>query len=141
MAVKLAGAAYLAWLAWQAVRRGGTSVFTPVEVPPDSTHRLFMMGLMTNVLNPKAAIMYGSLIPQFINVHAGHLIVQGFLLGGVQLAVSMLVNTGIVLAAGTIAVFLAKRPTWLRVQRYVTGTVLGLIALKLATDRGRPAAV
>jgi threonine/homoserine/homoserine lactone efflux protein len=140
-AVKLAGAGYLAWLAWQAVRPGGTSVFAPVELPPDSNRRLFTMGLMTNLLNPKAAIMYASLIPQFVDVRAGHLVAQAFLLGGVQIAVSMLVNTGIVCAAGTIAAFLARRPTWLRVQRYVTGSLLGLIAFKLATDRARPTVV
>ncbi|WP_433053423.1 LysE family translocator [Dactylosporangium sp. CS-033363] len=135
--VKLAGAAYLAYLAWQAVRPGGTSVFTPVELPPDSNRRLFAMGLMTNLLNPKAAIMYASLIPQFVDVRAGHLVGQAFALGGIQIAVSMLVNTAIVCAAGTIAAFLARRPTWLRVQRYVTGTLLGLIAVKLATDKAR----
>ena len=136
--VKLAGAAYLAYLAWQAVRPGGTSVFTHQELPPDSTRRLLTMGLMTNLLNPKAAIMYASLIPQFVDPAAGHLMAQSFLLGGVQIAVSMLVNAGIVLAAGAIAVFLAQRPTWLRIQRYVTGTLLGLIAVRLATDKARP---
>ncbi|WP_238012513.1 LysE family translocator [Dactylosporangium sp. AC04546] len=141
VAVKLAGAGYLAYLAWQAVRPGGTSVFAAVELPPDSNRKLFTMGLVTNLLNPKAAIMYASLIPQFVDVRAGHLLVQGFVLGGVQIAVSMLVNTAIVLAAGTIAVFLAKRPAWLRIQRYVTGTLLGMIAVKLATDKARPVVV
>ncbi|OJF16210.1 LysE family translocator [Couchioplanes caeruleus] len=139
-AVKFAGAAYLGWLAWKAVRPGGTSVFAPVDLPPDSDRRLFVMGLMTNLLNPKAAIMYASLIPQFIDVRAGHLVMQGFLLGGTQIVVSLLVNGLLVLAAGGIAVFLAKHPGWLRVQRHVTGTALGLIAVKLATDRTPAAA-
>ncbi|MBX6357543.1 MAG: LysE family translocator [Micromonosporaceae bacterium] len=139
-AVKLAGAGYLAWLAWKVLRPGGRPVFAPVELPRDSDRRLFTMGLVTNLLNPKAAIMYASLIPQFLDVHAGHLVVQAFLLGGTQIAVSMAVNTAIVLAAGTIAAFLARRPTWLRIQRYVTGTALGAIAVKLATDRSRPVA-
>jgi len=135
LTVKLAGAAYLGWLAYQALRPGGASVFTPVALPPDSNRRLFVMGLLTNLLNPKAAIMYASLIPQFIDVRAGHLVVQGFLLGGVQITVSLLVNGILVMAAGGIAVFLARHPAWLRIQRYVTGTALGLIAVKLATDR------
>jgi threonine/homoserine/homoserine lactone efflux protein len=139
-AVKLAGAGYLAWLAWKVLRPGGTAVFAPVDLPRDSNRRLFTMGLVTNLLNPKAAIMYASLIPQFLDVHAGHLVLQGFLLGGTQIAISMAVNTGIVLAAGTIAAFLARRPTWLRLQRYVTGTALGTIAIKLATDKSRPVA-
>jgi threonine/homoserine/homoserine lactone efflux protein len=138
LAVKLAGAAYLLWLAWKAVRPGGTSVFEPVELPPDSIRKLFTMGLLTNLLNPKAAILYASLIPQFIDVQAGHLVLQGFLLGGVQIVVSLLINGLLVLAAGTIAIFLARRPTWLRIQRYVTGSILGLIAVKVATDHARP---
>ncbi|MGI5246006.1 hypothetical protein [Dactylosporangium sp. CA-139066] len=68
-------------------------------------------------------------------------VAQGFLLGGVQIGVSLLVNAGIVCAAGAIAAFLARRPAWLRVQRYVTGTLLGLIAVKLATDKARPVVV
>ncbi|MDI6100063.1 LysE family translocator [Actinoplanes sp. NEAU-A12] len=140
-AIKLAGAAYLAWLAWKTLRPGGVSVFDPRPLDPDSPRRLFMMGLLTNLLNPKAAVMYLSLIPQFVRPSEGNVMVQGFLLGGVQLAVSMAVNLTIVLAAGGIAVFLARRPTWLRVQRYLMGTVLGVIAVKLATDRGRPAVV
>lgn len=138
VAVKLAGAGYLAWLAWQAVRPGGGSVFTPVDLPAHSPRRLFTMGLLTNLLNPKAAIMYASLIPQFVDVSAGHLVMQGFVLGGVQIAVSLTVNSILVCGAGVIAVFLARRPAWLRIQRYVTGTVLGLVAVRLATDPARP---
>ncbi|WP_405565054.1 LysE family translocator [Streptomyces sp. NBC_01180] len=141
LTVKLAGAAYLAWLAWKALRPGGTSVFAPQELAPDSPRRLFAMGLVTNLLNPKIAIMYLSLIPQFIDLHAGHVLLQGFVLGGIQIAVSLAVNLAIALAAGTIAVFLARRPVWLRVQRYVMGTVLGALAVKLATDRAPAATV
>jgi threonine/homoserine/homoserine lactone efflux protein len=140
VAVKLAGAAYLGWLAWKTLKPGGLSVFTPQEVPPDSSRRLFMMGLMTNLLNPKIAVMYLSLIPQFINLQAGHVLMQGFLLGSLQILVSVAVNLSIVLAAGTIATFLAQRATWLRVQRYLMGTVLGTLAVTLAADTSRPAA-
>ncbi|MGW6025410.1 LysE family translocator [Streptomyces sp. NPDC055099] len=135
LAVKLAGAAYLAWLAWKALKPGGISVFAHQELAPDSPRRLFTMGVLTNLLNPKVAIMYVSLIPQFIDPTAGHTLLQGFALGGLQIAISLIVNLAIVMAAGTIAVFLARRPTWLRAQRYVMGTVLGALAVKLATDK------
>jgi threonine/homoserine/homoserine lactone efflux protein len=137
--LKLAGAAYLGWLAVKALRPGGTSVFAPGELPVDSPRRLFTMGLLTNLLNPKAAIMYLSLIPQFVRPEAGHVLAQGFMLGGVQILVSLAVNLLIVAAAGGIAVFLARRPGWLRMQRYLMGTVLGALAVHLATDRARPA--
>ncbi|WP_027345674.1 LysE family translocator [Hamadaea tsunoensis] len=138
LAVKIAGALYIAWLAWKALRPGGLSVFTPVEMPEHSPLRLFGMGLVTNLLNPKAAVMYASMLPQFLDVRAGHVFWQSMQLGGVQLVVSLTVNAILVLAAGTIAVFLTRRPSWLRMQRYVTGTMLGAIAIKLATDTSRP---
>ncbi|MEJ3750465.1 LysE family translocator [Actinomycetes bacterium KLBMP 9797] len=137
-AVKLAGAAYLAWLAFQALRPGGRSVFAPQQLPPDSARRLFAMGFLTNLLNPKIAIMYLSLIPQFVTPEAGQVLVQSLLLGLVQIGVALTGNLLIVLAAGGIAVFLGRRPAWLRIQRYVMGTVLGALAVTLATDRARP---
>lgn len=140
LAVKLAGAGYLAWLAWQALRPGGRSAFAPGELTPDRPRRLFTMGLVTNLLNPKIAVMYLSLIPQFVRPDAGHVLAQGFALGAVQMVIAVTVNLAIVLAAGTIAQFLSRRPTWLRAQRYVMGTVLGALAVKLATDHARPLA-
>ncbi len=140
LAVKLAGAGYLGWLAWKALRPGGLSVFAPQELAPDSPRRLFGMGLLTNLLNPKIAVMYLSLIPQFVDVRAGDRLLQGFALGGIQIAVSLAVNLVLVLAAGTIAAFLGRRPGWLRAQRYLMGTLLGGLALKLATDHA-PAGV
>lgn len=140
VAVKLAGAGYLAYLAWSALRPGGVSVFAPREVPPDSPRRLFTMGLMTNLLNPKIAIMYVSLIPQFVDLDRGHVLTQGLLLGSCQIAVSVAVNLAIVLAAGTIATFLSRRPSWLKFQRYAMGTVLGALAVTLAVDTSGPSA-
>ena len=138
LAVKLAGAGYLAYLAWKTLRPGGGSVFAPQQLPPDSPRKLFLMGLVTNLLNPKIAILYLALIPQFIDVAAGQVWLQSLTLGAVQIVIAVTVNALIVLAAGTISTFLGSRPTWLKVQRYLMGTVLGLLAVKLATDPARP---
>jgi threonine/homoserine/homoserine lactone efflux protein len=138
LALRIAGAAYLGWLAFQALRPGGTAVFAPVAMAPDSPRRLFAMGLMTNLLNPKIAVLYLSLIPQFERPDHGHVLLQGFLLGGVQIVVALTGNLLILLAAGTLAAFFAARPGWLRVQRYLMGSVLGLLAVKIATDQARP---
>lgn len=140
LAVKMAGALYLAWLAWQALRPGGASVFAPVDLPRDSTLRLFSMGLLTNLLNPKIAIVYVALIPQFLDQDAGSLWAQSLALGAIQIGVALSVNGLIVVAAGSIAGFLVARPIWLRAQRFVMGTALGGIAVLLATDRARPVA-
>ncbi|MFC7101949.1 LysE family translocator [Nonomuraea rubra] len=69
--IRVAGAMYLLWLAWKTLKPGGVSVFAAREVPPDSPRRLFLMGLMTNLLNPKIALLYVSVIPQFIDLERG----------------------------------------------------------------------
>lgn len=138
LALKLAGAAYLLLLAWQAVRPGGVSVFSPSALPADPTRRLFTMGLVTNLLNPKIAIMYMALIPQFITPEHGQVWLQSLCLGAVQIVVALTVNALIVLGAGTISTFLTGRPLRLRAQRWVTGLMLGAIAVLVATDRARP---
>jgi threonine/homoserine/homoserine lactone efflux protein len=97
--VKLAGAGYLAWLAVRTLRPGGVSAFEPAQPRPDSPRRLFTMGLLTNLLNPKIAILYVSLIPQFVRPDRGSLLVQGFLLGGAQIVVAVTVNLLIVAPA------------------------------------------
>jgi threonine/homoserine/homoserine lactone efflux protein len=130
--VTLAGAAYLLYLAWQALRPGGTALFETRALPHDRPAKLLRMGLVTNLLNPKAAIMYLALIPQFIVPGRGHVLAQGFVLGSIQITVSAAVNATIVLAASGIAAFLATRPTWLRGQRLITGVLLAAVAIHLA---------
>ncbi|MER6944584.1 LysE family translocator [Nonomuraea sp. NPDC000554] len=134
-ALKLAGAGYLLWMAWNAVKPGGTSAFEPRELPVEPPRKLFAMGLLTCLLNPKIAILYLSLLPQFIDPAMGHVLLQSLALGSVQIAIGTLVNGLIAVTAGTLAAFLASRPLWLRVQRYFMGTVLAGIAIHLATDR------
>ncbi len=136
-ALKLAGAAYLIWLAWNAVRPGGASAFEPRELPAERPRRLFAMGLLTCLLNPKIAILYLSLLPQFIDPALGHVLLQSLALGSVQILIGTLVNAVFVLTAAGLAAFLARRPVWMRVQRYVTGTVLGVFAVNMATDRSK----
>lgn len=131
-AIRLAGAAYLMWLAWKTIRPGGASVFTVRDVPHDPPPRLFAMGLMTNLLNPKIAILYISVIPQFVDIRAGNVLAQGVVLGLFQIAVAATVNLSIVLAAGSVAGFLAHRPAWLRTQRIAMGSMLGALAVMLA---------
>ncbi len=140
LTLKLAGAAYLLWLAWQAFRPGGTSVFATQELEPDRPRKLFGMGLLTCLLNPKIAILYISLLPQFLDPSRGHLGLQSLILGLGQLTVGVVMNGAFVITAGSVAVFLSRRPTWMRIHRYLTGTALAVFALRLATDRARPLA-
>jgi threonine/homoserine/homoserine lactone efflux protein len=95
------------------------------------------MGFLTNLLNPKIAVMYLSLLPQFVDPAVGGVLLQSLVLGTVQIAVSATVNAAIAIAAGSIAAFLAARPAWLAVQRWLMGAVLAGLAVRMATEARR----
>lgn len=135
-ALRLAGATYLLWLAWQALKPGGRSPFEVRKLPVDSPRRLFVMGFLTNLLNPKIAMLYLALLPQFIDP-AQSVLAQSIVLGAVQIAVSVTVNAMIAIAAGSIAAFLAARPFWLLAQRWLMGTVLGALAVRMVLEERR----
>jgi threonine/homoserine/homoserine lactone efflux protein len=136
-ALRFAGAAYLLWLAWQAVKPGGRSPFQVKKLAVDSPRRLFAMGFVTNLLNPKIAMLYLALLPQFIDPAGASVLGQSLVLGTIQIAISLSVNAAVALAAGSIALFLSTRPGWMLVQRYVMGTVLAGLAMRLAFEARR----
>lgn len=138
-AIKWAGAAYLLYLAWCAVRPGARPLFEPSgDLRVDGRGRLFVMGFLTNLLNPKIAVLYQSLLPQFLDPAAGRVLLQSLTLGAMQVGVSFTVNLLIVLAAGSVAAWFASRPSWLKLQRWLMAGVLSALAVRLALER-RPA--
>jgi threonine/homoserine/homoserine lactone efflux protein len=135
-AIRLAGAAYLLWLAWEAVKPGGAGPFQARQLPIDTPGKLFRMGLVTNLLNPKVAMFYLSFFPQFLHPERGSVLVQSLALGAVQIAVSGTVNALLVMGAAGITAWLARSRRWLQAQRYLMGSVLGALALRIAlTDK------
>ncbi|WP_321816612.1 MULTISPECIES: LysE family translocator [unclassified Paraburkholderia] len=131
-ALRFAGALYLLYLAWQAVKPGGRSAFQVRQLAHDSSRKLFMMGFVTNLTNPKIAVMYLSLLPQFISPGHGSVLAQSLMLGCVQIAVSLTVNALIASMAGSVAAFLTGRPVWALVQRWLMGMVLAGLAVRIA---------
>jgi threonine/homoserine/homoserine lactone efflux protein len=136
-ALRIAGATYLLYLAWTTLRPGGRSPFQVQDLPSDSPRRLFAMGFLTSLLNPKVALLYLSLLPQFIDPALGSVFGQTLILGAVQIAISVAVNSLIVFTAGAIALLLAGAPRWLQIQRWFMGTVLAALAVRMATEARR----
>lgn len=135
-AIRLAGAAYLMWLAWQAVKPGGEAPFAPRALPADPPGRLFRMGFVTNLLNPKVAMFYLSFFPQFIHPERGAVLWQSATLGALQIASSAAVNGTLIFGAAGITAVLSRSQGWLRAQRYLMGSVLAALALRIAfTER------
>jgi len=130
-AIKLAGAAYLLWLAINTLRGGGVS-FTPQPLDPVPDRVLFRQAMVAALLNPKVAVFYLSLFPQFVEPAAGPVFAQSLLLGIVHLLVSTLIDGLLVTVAGVLAAWFASRPLWLKMQRWLLGTAFGALAVWLA---------
>ncbi|AYQ91869.1 lysine transporter LysE [Burkholderia gladioli] len=129
-----AGALYLLYLSWQAVRPGARSPFEVDARQAERPRRLFAMGAATSLLNPKLAMLFLSLLPQFIDYQAGDVFRQSMLLGASLVVAFAAVNGAVAIGSGSLAGFLAKRPNWLRAQRWVMGLMLFSLAAKMALD-------
>ncbi|OEC36903.1 Threonine/homoserine/homoserine lactone efflux protein [Pseudomonas cuatrocienegasensis] len=137
--LKWAGAVYLLYLAWQAVKPGAQSAFEARQLPGDRPSRLFLMGFLTNVLNPKIAIFYLAIFPQFVSPEHGSVLLQSIQLGLTQISVSFTVNLTLALSAGGLAAWFVRNPRWLAVQRYFMGFVLAGLAVRLVSEQRRAA--
>jgi threonine/homoserine/homoserine lactone efflux protein len=131
-AVRFAGAAYLAYLAWQTLK--AKDAFGVRDgLPSVAWVRAFRQGLMTNLLNPKVALFFLALFPQFVDP-AKSMVVQSLVLVSVLNVIGFGINGGVILAASRLSRFLASRPGVARAQRWFLGSVFGGLALRLALD-------
>ena len=126
-AVKLAGAAYLVYLGVQALRDAGASADVAVRAQMGP----FRQGLVSNLLNPKIAVFFTSLLPQFVDAGAGapSLLALGALFN--VLGVVWLVAYGLAVARGRDVL---GRPRVRRTVDRVTGTVLVALGLRLGAE-------
>ncbi len=133
-AIKLAGAAYLLWLAWTTIRGAGFS-FTPQPLAHVPDRVLLRQSMLASVVNPKVAVFYLSLFPQFVDPAAGSVLLQSVALGIVHVSVSTVIDGALVTVAGLLAAWFARRPGWLKVQRWFLGGAFGVLAIWLALSK------
>jgi threonine/homoserine/homoserine lactone efflux protein len=134
-AVRLAGAAYLLWLAYTTLRGAAGTPFAPLALPAAPDRVLFRQGLLSSVLNPKVALFYLALLPQFVDPARGSLLGQSLVLGSVQIVITAAFDLCLILVAAAVARRVAAHPGWLRAQRLVLGSAFGALAAWLALDR------
>ncbi|MHA3080503.1 LysE family translocator [Acinetobacter sp. ANC 5502] len=135
-AIRIAGAAYLLYLAYHAFR-SKTTIFAVKSLDHDSPSKLFLMGFLTNLLNPKIAIMYLSLLPQFLHPEQGHILTQSVALGLIQIVISLSVNALIVFSAAHIAHFLQLHTSWAQLQKWLMGSVLSALVVRILLEQRR----
>lgn len=133
--LKILGAAYLLYLAVQTINSKTPNVFQArKDIQTDGTIRLFTMGFLTNVLNPKVAVFYMSFFPQFIAPAYGSVMRQSIQLGVVQVMVSFFINCIVILSAAKLAKFFVRNPTWIRFQKWLMAGILSVLAVKIILD-------
>jgi threonine/homoserine/homoserine lactone efflux protein len=111
LAVKLAGAAYLVWLGVQAIRKRATlaEAFSPA-VPARSDGRAAREGFLVGVTNPKSFILFGAVLPQFVDRTAGDVPEQMLLLALISVSIGLVSDTTWALAAGGLRAWFARSP-------------------------------
>jgi threonine/homoserine/homoserine lactone efflux protein len=133
--IKLVGAAYLLWLAWGMVRGPSSAFSADAQLPRHSPRRLFLMGLTTCALNPKIALLYGALLPQFVRPGSGTTAMQLVELGLVQIVVALLVNASWVLLAAQVSRRIQRSQRAERSVRWSAAGLLTYFAVHLGLTR------
>ncbi len=111
LAVKLAGALYLIYLGVQAIRHRATlaEAFS-AGVPARGDARAVRDGFLVGVTNPKAFILFGAVLPQFVDRAAGHVPVQMLLLALISVTIGLASDSTWALAAGGLRTWFARSP-------------------------------
>ena len=130
--LKYLGAAYLAYLAWQAFRARAPQIPSDGQ-GEEKLGRLYRRGIFMNITNPKVSIFFLAFLPQFADPHRGPVAAQILLLGGVFILSTILVFGSIALLAGSLGEWLTRSARVQGVLNKVAGCVFLGLALKLAT--------
>ncbi|HWL80638.1 MAG TPA: LysE family translocator [Roseomonas sp.] len=134
--VRYAGAAYLLWLAWRAIRAPAPAASAPPGLRRAPVGAMFRQGLLTNLLNPKVALFVLALFPQFLRPEAGSVLAQSLVLATVLNVIGATVNGAVILAAGRIGRTLSGGRLG-RAPQFLLGTVFAGLAARLAFEGHR----
>ncbi|HEV7372983.1 LysE family translocator [Arenibaculum sp.] len=135
--VRWAGAAYLLFLAWKALRPGGTGLAVTGDLARRSLRRAFGEGLATNLLNPKMALFVLALFPQFVDPSGGPVAMQVLVLATILNAIGLVVNGAVIVLASHMRARILQAAWFERASRLLLGTVFAGLALRLALDDRR----
>ncbi|MFD2550433.1 LysE family translocator [Bizionia sediminis] len=104
--IKLFGAGYLLFLAYQVFKSSGSLTVTGTAVPKKSVAQLFKQGFIMNVLNPKVSMFFLAFFPGFLFSNTLNNVWQFYVLGFIFMAVSLVIFSAIAILAGFISNYL-----------------------------------
>lgn len=134
--LKVAGAAYLAYLAYDALKNG-SSLSLDRKAAPESLRSVYLKGLFVNLLNPKVIIFFVTFLPQFVSPNDPHAAGKMLFLGLFFIVVNVPVCLGLIWSAGHIASLLRRSPRATRFVDWLFAGVLGAFAVRLVLTESR----
>jgi threonine/homoserine/homoserine lactone efflux protein len=137
LALKVIGAGYLLYLAWDAIRNGSALTVKKLEHRPIATWKSFAAGFMMDMTNPKVVLFFITFLPQFVGAGDPHLQGKLFFLGLWFVAINTPLSIAMVLVAERLVLWLKTRPRALRGIDYTFAGVFGYFAVKIALTEGR----
>ena len=133
--LKIGGAMYLLYLAWQAFRVGAAKLNETGQASIN-WRKLYSRGVIMNITNPKVAIFFLAFLPQFADPSRGSITIQMLMFGGLFIVATLLIFGTIALSAGFLGEWLKESTKAQTVMNRVAGTVFMGLALRLAmSDR------
>jgi threonine/homoserine/homoserine lactone efflux protein len=130
-AVKWAGAVYLLYLGVRTLMKRPDPI--AADQPGVTPGRALRQGILVNALNPKTALFFLAIFPQFIHPDAGSPVVQSLVLGAAFLVLATIFNSTYALIASSLRGVVVRGRALPFVQRYVAGSVFILLGLIAAT--------
>lgn len=132
--LKIVGAAYLLYLAWQAFRAGETPIAAEGSASMNAK-ALYARGILMNITNPKVAVFFLAFLPQFADPSRGSISLQLVSLGAVFMATALVIFCGISWAASRIGGWLKSSQRAQTIINRIAGTVFVLLAFRLAASK------
>jgi len=133
--VKYLGAAYLIYL-------GVTTLMTPTKqvdntpIVKMSHAKIFRQGMIVNILNPKTALFFFTFIPQFVDPIRGSVALQIVFLGSLFLFMAIVTDGIYALVAGTLGQWLKNNQRFLKIQKYLSGSIYIFLGVTTAVAGG-----
>jgi threonine/homoserine/homoserine lactone efflux protein len=120
--VKWAGVGYLAWIGIRTLMKNDADFARP-QLEQTALRKIFIQGVLVNMLNPKVAIFFLAFLPQFVDADASNATLQTLVLGMTLVTIGLITDSLYALAGGSVGDVLRRRPTFARTTRIVSGSI------------------